>query len=76
MRKIRTFMDYLLYKEWEGEHINRSTKPYLTIYGKIIYPVAVTPIAEWGIHKKWDYYQIFKSRSRYPILQKGKGLDQ
>ena len=41
MRKIRHFVDYLLYKDWDGEHINRR---YNTIYGKIIYPVANSPL--------------------------------
>ena len=41
MRKIRHFVDYLLYKDWDGEHLNRR---YNTIYGKIIYPVTNNPL--------------------------------
>lgn len=44
MRKIKTGMDWLLYKDWDGEHRNRGCDWEFNIYGKIIYLVANNPL--------------------------------
>ena len=71
MRKIRTFMDYLLVNtNMDGEH----QKPvYSSIYGKIIYPVALNPLHLKDDYKHYNkpknYDNIFDNHSRYTIIR-------
>ena len=67
MRKIRHFIDYLLYKDWDGEHLNRR---YNRIYGKIIYPVGPNPLKSniKRAHFKKDTYRVSK-KGRYELVR-------
>jgi len=65
MRKIRTFMDYLL-SDVSYEHQKHN---YSTIYGKIIYPVAINPLEYYHCHKSKDYNKIFNNKSKYNIIR-------
>ena len=62
MRRIKTFMDLLLYKDWDGEHIRREYSP---IYGKIIYPVAFNPLDS---SQRKSYYK-FGKNNRYEMIR-------
>ena len=69
MRKIRTFMDYLL-SDVSYEHQKHN---YSTIYGKIIYPVALNPLHLKNDYKHYNkpknYNNIFDNHSRYTIIR-------
>ena len=69
MRKIRTFMDYILSDiNWEHKKPEDST-----IYGKIIYPVALNPLHLKDDYKHYtkpkNYDNIFDNHSRYTIIR-------
>ena len=69
MRKIRTFMDYLL-SDVSYEHQKHD---YNNIYGKIIYPVALSPLHLKNDYKHYNkpknYNNIFDNHSRYTIIR-------
>ena len=59
MRRIKTVMDLLLYKDWDGEHMNQG---YSTIYGKVLYPVAINP---FDFNRRRSYYEFNFGKNRY-----------
>lgn len=59
MRRIKTTIDLLLYKDWDGEHMNRG---YSTIYGKVLYPVAINPLDSYC---RRSYYKFNFRKNRY-----------
>lgn len=64
MRKVRTFMDYLLRFDVD-EYSEHQRHNYNTIYGKIIYPVALNTIDE--DNSKAYYY--FNQGNRYEMVR-------
>ncbi|MBO5180144.1 MAG: hypothetical protein J6B87_07370 [Clostridia bacterium] len=66
MRRVRTFVDYLIVQaeaEWRGEHKRNG---YNSIYGKIIYPVAINPLdfgeyrTKYDFNKRKGYYEMIR----------------
>lgn len=72
MRKIKTFMDYMLYKDWEGDHVSNVVSP---IYNKIIYPVANNPLDDklltWKIKTKMRFFDKCSEDGKYDFVRKG-----
>ena len=69
MRRVRTFMDYLLYKDWEGKHISPKNSAY-RIYDKIIYPVASNPIFGGGrLVIKRKFSNKCSENSKYDLIR-------
>ena len=63
MRKVKTFMDYLL--RFDMEYSEHQRYDYNAIYGKIIYPVALNALDE--DNSKAYYY--FNQGNRYEMVR-------
>ena len=61
MRRIRTFMDVILHTG-DGEH---QKYVYSTIYGKIMYPVALHPFDRLCR----NYYKFNDKENRYKMVR-------
>lgn len=66
MRRVKTFVDYLIVQteaEWRGEHKRNG---YNSIYGKVIYPVAISPLnlgeyrSKYYFDKRKGYYEMIR----------------
>lgn len=65
MRRIRTFIDYLIAQEEVSFRPEHKRNGYNSIYGKIIYPVAFNPLDERGnsvyvFDNKKCYYEMIR----------------